>query len=145
MQSEKLELKTFLLSQKNICQNNLKWFKNHYNELYLDFLTWNFPISFSFVQKLYHYLNEDKEFKLGLCSCGKRCRFISFKQGYHKFCSCSCSAKSSERIQHQKDTMEKLYGGCGNASSILKEKQKSTMIERYGDENFNKLKSYKVI
>ena len=67
-------------------------FKKKFPELYQELSTWNFPSDFKFSQKLWHFLQNDMEFKLGLCVvCGKRCTFKSFVTGYSQHCSNKCS------------------------------------------------------
>lgn len=79
-------------------------FKKIFNKLYQDFL--NFPFikecdNWSFTQKLYHFIRNDINFKLGICvECGCRCRFVNFKEGYLQFCSTIC--KSSSKIVKDK-------------------------------------------
>ena len=56
-------------------------FKKKFPELYQELSTWNFPSDFKFIQKLYHYFNDDPELKLGLCPvCKNRCSFIKFNK-----------------------------------------------------------------
>lgn len=159
IKEQKEELKCFL-SLKQLKRNFTKnYFHQNYSELYSDFLTWNFPNDFTFAQKIFHYLNDDKELKLGLClKCGKRCKFIDLFKGYHIYCCRKCAYLSSERIKKsketnlrrygdenynnktkQKQTCIERYGGQGNASVELQQKQKETLKERYNDENYRNL------
>lgn len=149
----KKELLDILLSNSKLLLN-LKNTLRHYPDIYNDFLTWVFPKEFSFSQKLYHYLYDDQELKLGHCKmCNNRCLFKSFTSGYCEYCSPKCRRKDinpmksneskiklSETKKRQysnkewhdsvvnknKVTCENRYGGIGFASPELKEKSLST-------------------
>ena len=149
----KKELLDIVLSNPKLLFN-LKNTLIHYPDIYKDFLTWNFPKEFIFSQKLYHYLYNDPELKLGQCKiCNNRCLFKSFTSGYCKYCSPKCRRKDinpmesdksklklSETKKKQysnkqwhdsvvnknKQTCENKYGGIGFASPELKEKSLTT-------------------
>lgn len=92
-----------------------KNFKTYFPQLYDDFKKNEFPdftYKWKFSQKLYHFLQDDNEFKIGLCKICKtnRCRFASFKKGYHCYCSLQCLGKSQERQEKIQSTNLKLYG-----------------------------------
>jgi hypothetical protein len=135
---QKEVLKSFLLSNQNTGYCREKWFKKHYVELYNDFLTWNFPDDFRFPQKLFHYLNDDKELKLGHCIvCEKRCSFGNFKHGYPQHCSFKCVGKDKERVEKMKQTCLEKYGVDNPfKNEEIKEKIKQTNLEKYGVENY---------
>jgi len=67
--------------------------------------------------------------------CGKDVRFISFKNGYNKFCSYKCSANSTEVQNKRKETSLK-NSGFENPSQDpkVKEKKKQTCLEKSGYE-----------
>ena len=114
----KQELKELICSGKNktgYYSRELIW-KSKFTELYNELQSWAFPTYFTFNQKIYHYINDDEELKLGLCvECGKRCTFVGISKGYRKYCSKTCIMNSKE----------------------IREKIKSVKLARYGDENFS--------
>lgn len=122
-----------------------RWFKNNFSEAYLDFLTWDFPDNFSFQQKLYHYLYDDRNLDMGKCeSCGKRCKFKSFAKGYFNYCSPKCSNNSEEKLNKYKETCLKRFGTTNAAKSdIIKERQKQTCLKRYGTESPSQVNEFK--
>ena len=160
----KKELLDIILSNPKLLFNLKATFKK-YQDLYQDFLTWSFPDNFSFSQKLYHYLYDDPELKLGCCVvCGNRCLFKSFTSGYCEYCSYKCrsneinpmgSLESRKRLSNTKkkqyankewhnsvvnknrETCEKGYGGIGFASPELKEKSLSTNYINNGDRQYH--------
>ena len=76
-----------------------KYFSKHFLEFYIELKTFNFPQSFKFSQKLYHFFNNDPELKLGLCPvCGKRCRFTSFGSSKSRSARLSFALAGSEAI-----------------------------------------------
>lgn len=74
-------------------------FKKYFKKLYQDFLMFPFTketSTWKFTHKLYHFMRDDFNFKLGLCAeCGRRCNFVNFKEGYLQFCSIACKSTSS--------------------------------------------------
>lgn len=161
----KKELLDILLSNHKLLLN-LKNTLRHYPDIYNDFLTWVFPKEFTFSQKLYHYLYDDQELKLGQCKeCNNRCLFKSFTSGYCEYCSPKCRSKnlpnsmSSEKsrlklsetkkkqysdkqwhdnvVNKNKKTCEDRYGGIGFASPELKERSLNTNFIRNGDRNYH--------
>jgi len=160
----KKELLDIILSNPKLLFN-LKATLKQYPELYQDFLTWRFPDNYSLSQKLYHYLYNDPELKLGHCIvCGNKCLFKSFTSGYCEYCSYKCrrseinpmeSTESRKRLSNtkkkqyadkewhdsvvnkNKETCEKLYGGIGFASTELKEKSLTTNLIINGDKNYH--------
>ena len=166
----KKELLDIILSNSKLLFNLKATFKQ-YPELYQDFLTWVFPDNFSFSQKLYHYLYDDPELKLGHCVvCGNKCLFKSFTSGYCEYCSYKCrrsvinpmeSLESRKRLSNtkkkkyadkewhdsvvnkSKETCEKLYGGIGMASQKLRDKTLDTNLFLYGNKNYRNLEQIK--
>ena len=85
------EFKEWCFEHKSSCfESNIK---NKFPGIYLEIISFtNFPNNFKFSQKLYHYLNDDPELKLGVCPiCGNRCRFKTIFSGYLLGCSKKCS------------------------------------------------------
>ena len=86
-------------------------FKKKFPEIYSEINDLEFPSDFCFQQKLYHYMNDDIGLNLGLCPvCRNRCGFISYKSGYHKYCSRKCSGMDTDTKEHRRKTNIKLYG-----------------------------------
>ena len=160
----KKELLDIILSNPKLLFNFKATFKKH-QDLYQDFLTWSFPDNFTFSQKLYHYLYDDQELKLGCCKmCNNRCLFKSFTYGYCEYCSPKCrrkdidpmcSIESKQKLSETKKkqysdkqwhddvvnknkmTCETRYGGVGFASPELKEKSLSTNYINNGDRQYH--------
>ena len=88
-----------------------KYFSKHFLEFYIELKTFNFPQSFKFSQKLYHYFNNDPELKLGLCPvCEKRCTFVNINIGYLKHCSKRCLGLDENiKEQRKKSCLEKIW------------------------------------
>ena len=81
-------------------------FKEYFPEIYIKIQSITFPADFSWSQKLYHYLNDDLDFKIGLCPiCGNRCTYRNISLGYSKYCSYSCLNKSDEHKSKVKNTI----------------------------------------
>lgn len=166
----KKELLDIVLSNIKM-RYNLKHTLQQYPDIYQDFLTWTFPDDFIFSQKVYHYLYDDPNLKLGFCSvCGNRCLFKSFVDGYCEFCSPKCrrsvinpmesktsrqrlsqtkKRQYSDEIWHNsvvnksKNTCKKLYGGVGFASIELKEKSLATNLSLNGDKEYRNFEKIK--
>lgn len=87
-------LKTILTKTGIYCRE--AYFKKMFPENYLEIQSLNFPIQFTFNQKLYHYIF-DVNMKHGICKiCGKPTRFKGFGQGYSIYCSSDCLKKDDE-------------------------------------------------
>ena len=114
-----------------------KFFKKHFSEIYEDFLKFEFFDDLKngcFVQKLWHYMQDDPG-NFGYCKeCGKRLEFKSFTYGYYDFCSTKCSNRNKETNQKRKDTCIKNHGGYGLAAKDIHDQFKKTMKERHGAE-----------
>lgn len=116
-------------------------FRTLFPELYSELLMFleNHPSmnGWKFNRKLFHFLQDDDNLKLGLCEvCGEKySRFENFKVGYHKYCSIKCTGKSAERMEHIKKTNLERYGyeNVGKSCEIRR-RAKNTNLERYGVE-----------
>ncbi len=118
-----------------------KSFRNNFQDVYEDIISYTYPEGFSFKQKMYHYLLDDFEFKIGLCECGKRCKFIDIFNGYLEYCSVSCSRKSKKVQEKVKQTCLKKYGVEHSfKSDIVKEKTIKTCLKKYGVSHASKSK-----
>ena len=113
-------------------------FSKKFHEIYLEYLKWDIPNegkNWKFKQKLWHFLQDDLELKLGLCTvCGKRCKLIRFNLGYRVFCSLKCSNGSQIHKDKNKKTCLNLYG---DENYNNREKSKQTKLKNFGDENYN--------
>lgn len=82
----------------------------------------------------------DKFFRIddeGIClECGRPTNFKNFKYGYRKFCSPECSHKSTIVREKAKNTLLDRYGVYNPMQSEeIRNKIKKTNLERYGAEN----------
>lgn len=128
------------------------YFKLMLHEIYDDIMKCNFPDNFSFVQKLYHYLNDDHELYLGCCEeCGNRCKFKTFNTGYFRFCSVKCKSKNTtvknKTSQTRKNWTNEQKQEFSNKISLSKlnvsdeqkqqsnKKREETNLKRYGCRN----------
>ncbi len=118
-----------------------KTFKRLFPKLYdelNDFISHHsIMCDWSFKRKLYHFLLEDEDLKIGLCEvCGKKyTRFENFIYGYHKYCSMQCTGKSSERLKKIKCTNLERFGYDNVVKSPeIRTKIKNTNLEKYGVE-----------
>ena len=117
-------------------------FKNFFNKLYQDFL--NFPFTqesnnWTFTHKLYHFIRDDINFKLGICiECGCRCYFVNFKEGYLQFCSTICKNKS----KIVKDKISKSNRKKDEHEKCLSKEAKE--IEKYGTLGLSRSEKIKI-
>jgi len=89
----------------------------------LNDLPWN--------QKVYNYINKIVE--IPKCSCKNELNFISFKDGYRKYCSIKCATNSIEFKIKKENTTFNIYGVKNiSQSPIIKEKKEKTLLENYG-------------
>lgn len=107
----------FIYSDKSYYLIREKGFKKYFSELYNELKNISFPDDWSFQQKLFHFFNNDLEFKLGICECGNRCHFKTLIEGYYTFCSKACLNKSVSHKEHVIKTNIKKYGGAAPACS----------------------------
>ena len=137
----------------NINPNGFRRFGKHefkfsqiFPIIYSDFLTWKFPDDWSFSQKMYHYLHNDKELKIGKCKeCGKQIKWKSFSIGYlHIFCSNRCGTINKETQLKKENTCIELYG-CKSYSQTneYKNKVKTTSQNNWGVDNYTQTNEYK--
>ena len=81
----KEEVAEFVL-ENHKCQE--KQFSKLFNDFYTEIQQIEFPDNFTFRQKLYHWIHNDIDLKLGICPvCGNRCSFESLNTGYKHHCS----------------------------------------------------------
>ena len=107
----KHELLCFFQEHKKSNLLHENQFKKCYPLMYNEISNLNFPDDFKWTQKLFHYLQDDYELQLGICSeCGKRCTFITFGKGYSKYCSIKCSANAESVRNKYEETCLREYG-----------------------------------
>lgn len=112
-------------------------FKKHFPDLYEDFQEFTFPQecdTWTFSHKLYHFMRDDLEFKLGICEeCHKnRCDFDNFKVGYKRFCCTSCSSSNSHTIELKNQTIIKSYGSIESFNQIRLQHSIETNRKNHG-------------
>lgn len=109
--------------------NRLKenYISKNYPEFY-NFIIDNFDNNNKFIENLYIMSNSEY-----FCYCGNKTKFISFKEGYLKYCSTKCSRNSIEVKEKYKNTCLDKYG-VDNVSKIdeIKSKKKDTYLDKYG-------------
>lgn len=145
---------------KNSNQYGYKHIKKHFPEFY----EWLLDKYKEYPQKkfpayLYMYFN-NLNYPPICPVCGKPTLFLSYDRGFQKYCSLKCSNNDPDVVKKKEQTSLKRYGvikpqrldvvkrksrntaiknhgGQGNESISIKEKQKQTMIDRYGVECFS--------
>ena len=139
----KEELKSYLY--ENYHHTAERIFKNKFPKEYLKIKNIEFPEDFSFVQKIYHYINNDIDLNFGLCPvCGKRCGFKRLKSGYYIYCSLKCSGIDKNTGEKRKKTVNEKYG-VDNVSQLeeVKKRVRKTSLLHYGVENPSQTESIK--
>ena len=74
--------------------------KKNYPEIYDELESVEFPKEYTFIQKLWHFLQDD--YTIHRCKCGNPVHFIDFKKGYRQYCSKTCPSV----IEHNKSTLQ---------------------------------------
>ena len=142
-------------------------FKKYFPELYEKFNTFKYPNEcsyWSFTQKLYHFMRDDVDFKLGICEeCNKnRCQFNNFKLGYKRFCCNHCSSSNENTLKLKNNTIEQKYGSVDNFNKIRlqhcietnitnhgvniwtnRDKAEKTYFEKYGVKSYMSTKEFR--
>lgn len=125
------------LKETNVRVINGQLIKNRFPDLYEYLMTYPFPKDFPIMQRFYHYMHNDMEMQLGRCPmCGNRVLFRSYRAGYYKNCSHTCSANNPKTKELQIKTNLERYGV--EHTSRLEEttlKREKTMLERHGATN----------
>ena len=87
---------------------------------------------------VYNYIENIK--KPPLCmddKCNNEVTYISFHEGYKRFCSKKCGLKSPlTKIKRKKTNLEKYGYETPLKSKLIIEKKKKTNLEKYGVENY---------
>lgn len=99
------------------------------------YLIENYPKELTWSERLYwYYYNLTDKPKCEIC--GNEVRFISFTDGYRKYCSKKCSANDPiQKEDRIKTNLERYGSSTPFSSNTIKEKIKQTNLERYGVEN----------
>ena len=74
--------------------------KKNYPEIYDELESVEFPKEYTFIQKLWHFLQDD--YTIHRCKCGNPVHFIDFKKGYRQYCSKTCPSV----VEHNKSTLQ---------------------------------------
>lgn len=74
--------------------------KKNYPEIYDELESVEFPKEYTFIQKLWHFLQDD--YTIHRCKCGNPVHFIDFKKGYRQYCSKNCPSV----IEYNKSTLQ---------------------------------------
>lgn len=74
--------------------------EKNYPEIYDELESVEFPKEYTFIQKLWHFLQDD--YTIHRCKCGNPVHFIDFKKGYRQYCSKTCPCV----IEHNKSTLQ---------------------------------------
>ena len=129
---DKNEIVQILINNRNWLSERV--FRKKFPEIYKDFLNYRYDESFPFKQKLYHYLHDDFDLKLGVCpECGNRCFFKNFYDGYCGYCSPKCAGNSKEvREKIKRANREKFGCDYPMQSGKVREKSRETCLEKYG-------------
>ena len=99
-----------IITKKSSTYCNEKVFKSHFPHFYNEISALSFPADFKFSQKLYHYFHNDYDLALGICTCGNRCHYKNFTEGYRTFCSLKCRSADENQKNKQRETCLKKYG-----------------------------------
>lgn len=134
--------------EKNLIINNKlipkrcrkQWFENcGYDVEYQRILTdTSFLDDFnpSFLQRIWHIINEKKFIKCSNPTCNNPPTFLFFKAGYLKNCSGKCAQNNPETQNKIKSTNITKYGTeYGLSNKIVIEKRKQSCLKHYGVDN----------
>jgi len=96
-----------------------------------------------FVQKIYHFKHDLKEYKkCETPECENKVRFLNYVKGYSHHCSPSCKQKDPKVREKSIKTSQKKYGtDYPSQNKEIRDKQKETCKEKYGFESPAKCKS----
>ncbi len=140
----KKEIFDLCLEQQNRMLRSELSFRKKFPEEYKDLCSWEFPKNYSFCQKLWHYLQDDRNLELGKCKrCGKPCGFKRFNTGYFTYCTSKCANGSKEHLENHKKTCLKKYG-VDNPSKVksIQKKKRNTFKTKYGVDNPSQCKEF---
>jgi len=111
--------------------------KNKILKLSVERLTSHFPDFISNCERIYHILNNFKDYLNLKCpECGKALQFNGYRKGYSVYCSASCQGRSPLRKQKCKDTYKNKTGFDNpKQNPEVQRKYEITCLERYGYKN----------
>ncbi len=128
------------ITELNGPQLKEKYFAKHYKD-FCNHITQSYGDKLSFQEKLYLYYNNLTE-PPACKMCGTPTKFINAKEGYRLYCSRKCMNSDPTKINATKQTNISKYGGVAPlCSSDIKEKAKTTIMNKYGVDNIMKLHS----
>lgn len=138
------ELKEIVFSSlKGLTQESR--IKYHFPLNYEELMSWDFPKDFSFIQKLYHYLNGDNNLILiGRCkTCGEKTSFKTITSGYSQYCCTKCQQNNCENKQKCKNTWdnkseEEINKWKKNISEAWTDDKKKAMVKKCRETNLEK-------
>ena len=95
----------------------------------------------TYIEKLYNLYYNSPSHQCQFC--GSSTKFVNFSKGYAKYCSSGCASKDPNTKDKKLMTMRNRYG-VDNPSQMEgnRDKVKSTLKSKYGDEKFNNRKKY---
>lgn len=148
-------------------RNSLSGFPTYFPELYQEYKTTHFPKEangWKFNQRLWHFLQDDLELKLGLCHYCKKKRtsFINFIVGYNKYCSSEhehlcpdfrnnlrlswCDKNSTQMndiIEKRFQSRIKNSGSVENSYRLGRIKGAETSLKLYGVKNYSQTEEHR--
>jgi hypothetical protein len=110
------------------------YFSKRYPELYDEIILYTNSLELTFVQKIYHWINDLPSYYT--CRCGSKTTFNkNWKDGYRTYCSPKCAQQDDKVKEKRKQTCKEKYG-VENTSQLeeIKEKIKKTCKEKYNTE-----------
>lgn len=119
---------------KSIHIKNEEFCRNKYPE-FTEFIINKYPDK-SHIERLYLFAHPEVS---AICPvCGNPTKFINFNKGYSKYCSPGCASKDPN-VKKQKVHMYQQHFGVSNPSQSIDivNKRKNTLLEKYGNKNYN--------
>lgn len=136
---------THIISNGKVNANrcNISWFENHnfikeYNQIFE--LTNHLLPDTKFSERLYNIIY-DVSNNCNNLKCNNPKKFYTYTKGYANYCSLKCSNSCSVKKDKNVTTLQERYN-VDNISQLekIKLKKKSTKKQNFGDENFNNRK-----
>ena len=129
----------------NAIRSSEKYFKINHNDLYNEILYFTNNITdIQFKTRIWHWINNIDE--APLCLCGNRTKFNgSWSTGsYLRNCSIKCSSTDPIRIEKNKNTLLRKYGvDLYLKTDVFKYKNKEQNLEKYGVDHYSKTDEFK--
>lgn len=125
--------KQFFMDKSNNIGSLVLYLNNPNNISYVEYLNQNIPseiIDRSLAEKIWYLINEPKNIQL--CICGEHLSFIGFKNGYRKSCG-----KKECYVESRKKTSLKRYGVDNpKKSKKIKLKEQQKILEKWGGKHY---------